>query len=103
MGDSRSQLCDVTRLQQSRARPHVIAFYIYAVVMSGPIIRRYRILGRITHLSDTLPTLTEDNRPPAGITSEGTDLPVEFLAVRRWGVHRPRSLTRSLIPVRYLG
>lgn len=29
----------------------------------GPIIRRYRILGGITHLSDTLPTLTEDNRP----------------------------------------
>lgn len=46
----------------------------------GPIIRRYRILGRITHLSDTLPTLTEDNRAPAGITFEDTDLPVESLS-----------------------
>ncbi|TGZ52888.1 hypothetical protein DBV15_11558, partial [Temnothorax longispinosus] len=39
------------------------------------------LASRITHLSDTLPTLTEDNRPPAGITSEGMNLPVESLAV----------------------
>jgi len=71
----------------------------------GSIIRRYRILGRITHLSDTLPTLTEDNRASAGITFEDTDLPVESLSrrPRRWGVHRPRSRQRSLIPVWYPG
>lgn len=92
MGDSLSQLRDVTRLQQSLRATACNRFLHLRGGYVGSIIRRYRILGRITHLSDTLPTLTEDNRPPY----EGTDLPVELLAEsRRWGVHRPRSSRRD--------